>query len=198
MSACGSCCLGLKGELRVVYESPETTHLRARCPAHVDKDVSESIVSELQYPCKLVVKAQDTRYVFMSDALNRAAKLYSHVTKGLQTLSEEVSALEAKHQHLANFGKDLCPIYINIHSTVVDSTFFPLHFASLTIAYVVHKLSRDLLKVKELMREHIQSQLKPAVEPLLSFAPERAHELMALQLDPRYCKGPCLLTSWAT
>ena len=39
------------------------------------------------------------------------------------------------------------------------------------------------------MREHIQSQLKPAVEPLLSYVPERAHELMALQLDPRYCKG---------
>ena len=85
-------------------ESPETTHLRARCPAHVDWDVSQTIVNELEYPCKVIVKAQDKGHWFLSDALNRAAKLYIHVSKGLEKLSEEVSDLEAEHENLANFG----------------------------------------------------------------------------------------------
>mmetsp|Transcript_12990 Transcript_12990/g.36526 ORF Transcript_12990/g.36526 Transcript_12990/m.36526 type:complete len:274 (-) Transcript_12990:544-1365(-) len=50
-------------------------------------------------------------------------------------------------------------------------------------------LSEDIAKVKEIMREHIMSQLSPAVQPLTTFLPIRAHEVMAIQLDPRYCKG---------
>eukprot|EP00873_Tetraselmis_striata_P000553 jgi/Tetstr1/420817/TSEL_011893.t1 len=29
----------------------------------------------------------------------------------------------------------------------------------------------------------------PMLRPLTEFVPEKAHEIMAMQLDPRYCKG---------
>ena len=42
-----------------------------------------SIVDELDYPCRIVVKSQDQGHWFMSDALSRVAGLYVHLQKVL-------------------------------------------------------------------------------------------------------------------
>eukprot|EP00873_Tetraselmis_striata_P009567 jgi/Tetstr1/429831/TSEL_019698.t1 len=39
------------------------------------------------------------------------------------------------------------------------------------------------------MRKHIVQHIQPMLRPLTEFVPEKAHEIMAMQLDPRYCKG---------
>eukprot|EP00873_Tetraselmis_striata_P026269 jgi/Tetstr1/446533/TSEL_034058.t1 len=39
------------------------------------------------------------------------------------------------------------------------------------------------------MRKHIAQHIQPMLRPLTEFVPEKAHEIMAMHLDPRYCKG---------
>eukprot|EP00873_Tetraselmis_striata_P038102 jgi/Tetstr1/458366/TSEL_044805.t1 len=39
------------------------------------------------------------------------------------------------------------------------------------------------------MRKHIAQHIQPMLRPLTESVREKAHEIMAMQLDPRYCKG---------
>ncbi len=39
------------------------------------------------------------------------------------------------------------------------------------------------------IRNHMKSKVLDGVLPVMSFLPTRAHEILALMHDPRYCKG---------
>ena len=48
---------------------------------------------------------------------------------------------------------------------------------------------QDCKKIQVIIRQHIKNKLAPGVFPILGFNSERAHEVLALMLDPRYCRG---------
>lgn len=52
-----------------------------------------------------------------------------------------------------------------------------------------YSFQQDCKKIKVIIRQHIKNKLAPGVFPILGFSKERAHEVMALMLDPRYCRG---------
>lgn len=56
-----------------------TSHLRGRRPAEEDWAAARAITDELDYPCKVVMKAQDQGHWFMSDGVHRVAGLYLHL-----------------------------------------------------------------------------------------------------------------------
>eukprot|EP00873_Tetraselmis_striata_P003877 jgi/Tetstr1/424141/TSEL_014749.t1 len=47
----------------------------------------------------------------------------------------------------------------------------------------------ELDEMRKDMRKDIAQHIQPMLRPLTEFVPEKAHEIMAMQLDPRYCKG---------
>ena len=67
-------------------EMPETEHLRDRHPHPVEWSQAKVLVRELDYPCKVVVKAQDQGHWYLSDAMHRMVALYKHLTDGVLEL----------------------------------------------------------------------------------------------------------------
>ena len=67
----------------------ETSHLRDRCPQPANWMVAEMLANELDYPCKVVIKAQDQGHWFLSDAIHRCAMLWNHMCLELSKLEEE-------------------------------------------------------------------------------------------------------------
>eukprot|EP00873_Tetraselmis_striata_P005356 jgi/Tetstr1/425620/TSEL_016040.t1 len=51
------------------------------------------------------------------------------------------------------------------------------------------KFESELDEMRKDMRKHIAQHIQPMLRLLTEFVPEKAHEIMAMQLDPRYCKG---------
>ena len=43
------------------------------------------------------------------------------------------------------------------------------------------------------IRNHVKNKVLDGALPVMNFIPERAHEILALMLDPRYCKGQTFL-----
>ena len=43
------------------------------------------------------------------------------------------------------------------------------------------------------IRNHVKDKVLGGALPVMNFIPERAHEILALMLDPRYCKGQTFL-----
>ena len=48
---------------------------------------------------------------------------------------------------------------------------------------------KDLNQLVRMIREHVRIKIEPAVMPLQRFIPTRCHEILALLLDPRFCRG---------
>ena len=48
---------------------------------------------------------------------------------------------------------------------------------------------QDCKRLQETVRHHIKNKLANGVFPILGFSSDRAHEVLALMLDPRYCRG---------
>lgn len=71
--------LELKEVVHHLYSEEAPIGLRARCPSPSDWHVAKAVVDELDYPCKVVVKAQDKGHWLLSDALHRLARLYNHL-----------------------------------------------------------------------------------------------------------------------
>ena len=72
-----------------MYNSmPETAHLRDRCPQPAAWAVAELLARELDYPCKVVIKAQDQGHWFLSDAVHRCAMMWKHLSDELDKLHE--------------------------------------------------------------------------------------------------------------
>jgi hypothetical protein len=51
------------------------------------------------------------------------------------------------------------------------------------------RVEMELQEMKRMIRQHLRDTITPALEPLIHFMPERAHEVMSIQLDPRFCRG---------
>ena len=85
----------MKKVINYLYgECAETSHLRARCLASADWAVSEAIVEELDFPCKLVIKAQDNGHGLLSGGVMRACDLYIHIGDKLAQASDAASLLQ--------------------------------------------------------------------------------------------------------
>ena len=67
----------------------ETTHLRDRCPLLATWSIAELLVQELDFPCKVVIKAQDQGHWVLSDAIHRCTTLWKDLADGVQALIEE-------------------------------------------------------------------------------------------------------------
>ena len=51
------------------------------------------------------------------------------------------------------------------------------------------RMEQDTRHLSLLMREHIKDKIEPAVLPFLQLKTDRGNEVMAVLLDPRFCKG---------
>jgi hypothetical protein len=50
-------------------------------------------------------------------------------------------------------------------------------------------MEQDPTRLSELMRGHIRTKIEPAIQPFMCFMSKRGNEVMAVLLDPRFCKG---------
>jgi len=73
---------------------PETQNLRDRHPQPVEWSQAKAFMKELDYPCKVVVKAQDQGQWYIFDAMHKMVALYKHLLDGLLEL-EATRGLEA-------------------------------------------------------------------------------------------------------
>jgi CO/xanthine dehydrogenase Mo-binding subunit len=67
-------------------EMPKTQNLRDRHPQPVEWSQAKALMKELDYPCKVVVKAQDQGHWYLSYAMHRMVALYKHLLDGLLEL----------------------------------------------------------------------------------------------------------------
>ena len=72
----------------------ETAHLRNRCPQPANWTVAEVLAGELDYPCKVVIKAQDQGHWFLSDVVHMCVMLYKHMSDELDKLLQEEEATQ--------------------------------------------------------------------------------------------------------
>ena len=76
----------------------ETSHLRDRCPQPANWMVAELLSKELDYPCKVVIKAQDQGHWFLSNAVHRCAMLWKHMSVELSKLQSEEEETQEEHE----------------------------------------------------------------------------------------------------
>ena len=82
--------VGFKQVVNYLYGSMrETAHLRDRCPQPANWTVAELLAAELDYPCKVVIKAQDQGHWFLSDAVHRCVMLWRHMCEELDKVQHE-------------------------------------------------------------------------------------------------------------
>eukprot|EP00873_Tetraselmis_striata_P024050 jgi/Tetstr1/444314/TSEL_032205.t1 len=60
----------MKDVVHQFYSEDAPISKRGRCPTPIDWHVAKAVVDELDYPCKVVVKAHDKGHWLLSDALN--------------------------------------------------------------------------------------------------------------------------------
>eukprot|EP00873_Tetraselmis_striata_P023525 jgi/Tetstr1/443789/TSEL_031777.t1 len=94
--------------------------------------------------------------------------------------------------------RDRCPTPTDWHvaKAVVDELDFPCKHPEPSPARQEEQqdeeptqFESELDEMRKDMRKHIAQHIQPMLRPLTEFVPEKAHEIMAMQLDPRYCKG---------
>ena len=87
--------VSFKGVVDFMYGNmSETRHLRDRCPQPATWTVAELLAKELDYPCKVVVKAQDQGHWFLSDAIHRCANLWKHMSIELDKVEAQEDETE--------------------------------------------------------------------------------------------------------
>eukprot|EP00873_Tetraselmis_striata_P025693 jgi/Tetstr1/445957/TSEL_033584.t1 len=69
----------MKDVVHQLFSEDAPISKRDRCPTPSDWHVAKAVVDELDFPCKVVVKAHDKGHWLLSDALNRLARLYHHL-----------------------------------------------------------------------------------------------------------------------
>eukprot|EP00873_Tetraselmis_striata_P003878 jgi/Tetstr1/424142/TSEL_014750.t1 len=69
----------MKDVVHQLYSEDAPMSKRDRCPTPTDWHVAKAVVDELDYQCKVVVKAHDKGHWLLSDALNRLAGLHHHL-----------------------------------------------------------------------------------------------------------------------
>mmetsp|Transcript_15293 Transcript_15293/g.39379 ORF Transcript_15293/g.39379 Transcript_15293/m.39379 type:complete len:133 (+) Transcript_15293:216-614(+) len=69
----------MKDVVHQLFSEDRPISKRDRCPTPTDWHVAKAVVNELDFPCKVVVKAQDKGHWLLSDALNRLACMYHHL-----------------------------------------------------------------------------------------------------------------------
>ena len=73
----------------------ETSKLRDRCPQPTTWRVAELVAQELDYPCKVVIKAQDQGHWFLLDAIHRCTALWKHMSVTIAKLIAEAETKES-------------------------------------------------------------------------------------------------------
>ena len=76
----------------------ETSHLRDRCPQPITWRVVELLAQELEYPCKVVIKAQDQGHWFLSDAIHRCTALWKHMSDMMEQLVVAAESEETQEE----------------------------------------------------------------------------------------------------
>ena len=75
-----------------------TSHLRDWCPQPATWRVVELLAKELDYPCKVVIKAQDQGHWYLSDAIHRCTSLWKHMTVKIKELIDEAESPEVPEE----------------------------------------------------------------------------------------------------
>ncbi len=82
--------IGFKEVVNYMYGTTrETSHLRDRCPQPAIWAIAEMLAGELNYPCKVVIKAQDQGHWYLTDDIHMCVLLHKHMSDELSKLQQD-------------------------------------------------------------------------------------------------------------
>ena len=85
--------------------------------------------------------------------------------------------------HNILLGHNAVDIYIALKYAAVKCT------ATYVCVCTCCRMEQDTRQLSLMMREYIKDKIEPAVLPFMQMKPDRGNEVMAVLLDPRFCKG---------